>query len=98
MPEDAVTVEPDKYRVMLENDRVRVVEFRYSAGAKSAMHSHPDLVACPLTAAKATFVLDNGESFDLELTPGEPVFVEAQSHTVENTGATEIRGLLVELK
>ena len=98
MAADAVQVAPDNYRTLLENDRVRLLESRLRPGDKTAMHSHPDLLAYPLSAGKVRFVLDNGESFELELTAGEPVFVEAQSHTTENIGAAEMRVLLVELK
>ena len=54
MAGDAVSVAPDLYKVMSENDRVRVVETRYGAGVKSDMHSHPHLVAIAITPAKAT--------------------------------------------
>ena len=41
---DAVSVAPDVYSVMFENDRVRVLAIRTDAGASSEMHSHPDMV------------------------------------------------------
>ena len=34
---DAVSVAPDLYKVLLENDRVRVLEVRYGPGVKSDM-------------------------------------------------------------
>ena len=46
---DAVSVAPHLYKVLLENDKVRVLETRYGPGVKSEMHSHPDLVAVGLT-------------------------------------------------
>ncbi len=62
------------------------------------MHSHPDLVAVALTPAKARLSLQNGQTIDLDLQAGEAVFVDGQEHTVENTGASEFRVILVELK
>ena len=46
MAGDAVEVAPDQYRVLFENDRVRLLEYRGQPGDKTAMHSHPDVLAC----------------------------------------------------
>ena len=40
--EDAVKTDPDKYKVVLENERVRVLEYRDKPGEKTKMHTHPD--------------------------------------------------------
>jgi quercetin dioxygenase-like cupin family protein len=98
MAGDAVSVAPNLYKVIFENHRVRVLETRYGPGVKSDMHSHPDLVAFTLTPAKAKFTLADGQTVDIDLQAGESIFNEAQEHTVENTGASEFRIILVELK
>ena len=98
MPGDAVSVAPDLYKLLFENDRVRVLETRYGPGVKSEMHSHPDLVAVALTPAKAKFTLADGHTVDLEFQAGQPIFVDAQDHTVENTGTSDFHVILVELK
>ena len=98
MAGDAVSVVPDLYKVLFENDRVRVLETRYGPGVKSEMHSHPDLVVVALTTLKARFTLAGGQTVDMELPARESAFVEAQEHTVENTGTSEIHAILVELK
>ncbi len=98
MAGDAISVAPDLYKVMSENDRVRVVETRYGAGVKSDMHSHPDLVAIALTPIKARFTFPDGQTADIEMQAGEQVVLDAQEHTVENTGTSEFRVILVELK
>ena len=48
MPRDAVTVAPHLYKVLLENDRVRVLEVRANAGVKTEMHTHPSQVVVAL--------------------------------------------------
>ena len=98
MAGDALSVAPDKYKVLLENDRVRVLETVYGPGQASNMHSHPDTVAIFLTAAKGKFTLGDGQTVDFDMQPGQSMFVDAQDHTVENTGASELRAILVELK
>ena len=98
MAGDAISVAPNLYKVLLENNRVRILETRYGPGVKSDMHSHPDLAVVILTPAKAKFTLADGQTIDMELQAGESVFMEAQEHTVENTGTSEIHAILVELK
>ena len=98
MAGDAVSVVPDLYKVLFENDRVRVLETRYGPGVKSAMHSHPDLVAVAITPTKGKFTLPDGQTVDIELAAGEAAWVEAQDHTVENMGTSEFDVILVELK
>ena len=98
MAGDAVSVAPDQYKVLFENDRVRVLETRYGAGQTSNLHAHPDLVAVALTPCKVQFGMGDGQTVDMELQEGEAVFVEGQDHTAKNTGTAELRIILVELK
>lgn len=98
MPGDAVKVAPHAYKVVLENDRVRVLESRMKPGETTEMHSHPDLVACALSAAKFKFTLPDGQSMVIELNAGDAVFVGAVDHSTENIGSNDGHVLLVELK
>jgi quercetin dioxygenase-like cupin family protein len=41
MEQDLVKVAPKICKVLLENDRVRVLEIRFKPGGKLPMHSHP---------------------------------------------------------
>ena len=50
--DDAVTTDPDKYKVVLENERVRVLEYRDKPGQKTSMHTHPDFVLQALAPFK----------------------------------------------
>ncbi len=95
---DAVSVAPNQYKVLFENDRVRILETRYGHGVKTEVHSHPDLVAVAITPAKAKLSLTDGQVLDLDFQVGESFFVPGQEHTVENTGTSEFHAILVELK
>jgi quercetin dioxygenase-like cupin family protein len=95
---DAVTAAPHAYKVLLENDRVRVLEYRGAPGTKAEMHSHPDLVAVALRGGKVRFTLASGETQDAELADGEAGFFDATDHMTENAGSSEIHLVLVELK
>src|SRR6476659_3448225 len=42
---DPVSVSPDKYKILLENDYVRVVEYSIKAGERDRPHTHPPKVS-----------------------------------------------------
>lgn len=96
--QDSVTVAPDIYKVLFENERVRLLEVRMKPGDRSAMHSHPAYAIYPLNDAKATFTSPDGDSVEVEMKTGETLWHEAELHAVENRGDTEARVILFELK
>jgi beta-alanine degradation protein BauB len=95
---DAVKVAPDSYRVLLENDQVRVLEVRIKQGAKSEMHSHPRSVAICLNDQRLKFTFPNGKSEDADLKRGQTVWLNGLSHAVENVGTEDVSSVVVELK
>ena len=52
MAQDAAKVAPESFKVLLENDRVRVLEYQIKPGKKDAMHSHPAYIVYTFTLAK----------------------------------------------
>jgi quercetin dioxygenase-like cupin family protein len=95
---DPVITDSDKYKAILENDRVRVLEYRDSPGQRTSPHHHPDFVLCALTAFKRKFVLSDGREAVREVRPGEVAWSQAQSHIGENVGSTDTHVLIIELK
>ena len=96
--DDAVKVAPDSYKVVLENDQVRVLEVRIKQGAKSEMHSHPRSVAIVMNDQRLKFTFPNGKSESADLKRGQAVWLDGISHSVENTGTENAGGVIVELK
>ena len=96
--DDAVKVAPDSYKVLLENDQVRVLEVRIKQGAKTEMHSHPRSVAICLNDQRLKFTFPNGKSEDTNLKRGQAVWLDGISHAVENTGTEDVSSVVVELK
>ncbi len=94
---DPVQVAPDVYKVLFENDRVRVLEITMNPGAKSEMHWHPDSVNYVLTGGEAAMTLPDASTMDMKVEPGV-VWQPAGDHTVVNTGASQIKAVAVELK
>ena len=71
---DPVVTDGDKYKVLLENDRVRVLEYRDSPGQRTTPHFHPDYVLYALNAFTRKFVMGNGQEAVREVLPGQVVW------------------------
>jgi beta-alanine degradation protein BauB len=95
---DPAIVAGNVYRPVLENARVRVFEAHFAPGAKAAWHEHPDHVIRALTDANLQLKLPDGKTTDVAVRAGETMWMEAGPHEAVNTGTTEARLLVVELK
>jgi quercetin dioxygenase-like cupin family protein len=95
---DPVATDGDKYKLVLENERVRVLEYRDSPGQRTSPHYHPDYVLCSLNAFKRKLTLSGGRTVTIEVQPGQVTWGKAQSHIGENIGETETHVLIIELK
>ena len=95
---DAVQTDPDKYKVVLENERVRVLEYRDKPGQKTKMHTHPDFVLQALAPFKRKLTMSNGKTMTREFKAGEIVWMNSQTHIGENIGDTDTHVLITELK
>jgi quercetin dioxygenase-like cupin family protein len=94
---DPVTTDADKYKVVFENDRVRVLEYRDEPGGKTSPHDHPDSVMITLSTFDRRLVVGD-QSRDVRLEAGQVRWLDAQTHSGENTGATPTHVVFVELK
>jgi beta-alanine degradation protein BauB len=94
---DPIDTDPDKYSVVFENDRVRVLEYRDTPGARTHPHEHPDSVMLTLSAFERRLTIDDRVR-DVALERGQVRRLDAQSHTGENIGATDTHVVFVELK
>jgi len=95
---DPVSVSSDKYKVLLENDYVRVVEYSIKPGERDNPHTHPP---------KVSYVANGGS---LRITLRDTSFVTNDStgevswrgnvpwHFAENVGTTPMRIILFEVK
>jgi beta-alanine degradation protein BauB len=96
--QDAVKVDPSHYKVVFENESVRVLKIGYAPGGKSTMHQHPDSIVIPLSPSKVRFALPDGKSQDSDLANEAPQYMPAGTHNPTNVGTGPVDALLVEFK
>jgi beta-alanine degradation protein BauB len=94
---DPTDTDPDKYRVVFENERVRVLEYRDEPRAKTRSHDHPDSVMITLSGFDRRLTI-GGQTRDVTLEAAEIRWLDAQTHSGENIGSTPTHVVFVELK
>ena len=97
---DAVTVSPDVYKVIAENDSVRVVAATWKPGQRDMMHSHPAIGIYILSDCQKMRVHHaDGTLKDWSAKSGTAgANVSVTSHAIENIGDTECRLIFFEPK
>jgi quercetin dioxygenase-like cupin family protein len=98
LAQDPVKVDANHYKVMIENDQVRVLRIHYNPKEKSVMHEHPAAVVVFLGNSKTRFTLADGSATTDSGKTGQLRFTDAGKHLPENIGATPVEAILVELK
>jgi quercetin dioxygenase-like cupin family protein len=91
MAVDVVTVAPD-VKVLLENDRVRVLESKLKPGEVEGMHTHPEYIAYFLAPTTVKITTPDGKSV------GKVLYGKGAEHRIENVGNTLQRVLVIEIK
>ena len=97
--QDPVKLEPELYKVLLDNDQVRVIDYHLGKGQKEPMHNHatPAMVYW-FTDAEILNVSPDGKSTKISRKAGEATWRGPVTHTAENIGDAEMRALVVECK
>ncbi|MFP4273716.1 MAG: cupin domain-containing protein [Paracoccaceae bacterium] len=89
-----------KDTLLLENDRVRVTEWRFQQGDETGWHTHGmDYVAVPMGDGALRLEQPGGGETRAELTSGKPYFRAAGvEHNVINDSGREFAFIEIELK
>lgn len=95
---DPAATDPDLYKVIFENDRVRVLEYRDEPGDKTHEHTHPAFVVYALSPFERQIALPDGKLLNRSFQAGDVMFSDAQTHIGENVGSTPTHIIMVELK
>jgi len=96
-PDDPTVTDPDHYRVVFENEWVRVLEYEDQPGTRTHPHHHPDSVMYTLSGFERR-ISSGDRVMEVVLGPGETRWLPDQVHVGENTGTTPTHAIFVELK
>ena len=94
---DPAVTNPDVYKVVFENERVRVLEYLDQPGHRTTPHRHPDSVMHTLSSFRRRLIGD-GQEREVDMPAGLTGWLPAQEHAGENIGDTATHVLFFELK
>ena len=96
--QDPVKVAPKNFKVVFENDQVRVLRSTAGPHEKIAMHEHPATVVVWLTDGNGRFTLAGNKTRDTRSKAGDATWAPAEKHAYENLSDKAGENILVELK
>lgn len=94
---DPAVTNPDHYKVVFENQKVRVLEYTDQPGDQTTPHEHPDSVMYTLSPFRRRLVSSDMQR-EVELEAGTVGWLPAQQHHGVNIGETATHVIFVELK
>ena len=96
---DPVKLSPGIFKILLENEHVRVVQYSLNPGEKDEWHTHPPKSSYVVSGGKLKVHLDNGEIIDLDEQTGTASWMNyVGKHYVENIGNTTVTIVFTEIK
>ncbi len=98
LAQDAAETDGDKYKVLLDNACVRVLEYRDQPGEKTHQHHHPAFALYALSPFKRVIHLPDGKEINRTFKAGDVIWSPAQTHIGENVGSTPTHAIIVESK
>lgn len=97
--QDPIKVAPNVYKkVLLENDKVRVLEVVFAPGTSTAWHSHPNHSVYALTSGKIQITDKGKPATTIDVKMGTAMYLPAVTHMAKNTGTTTLKLIVTEIK
>ena len=96
---DPAKLDPAMYKVILENKKLRAIDYHLKAGEQEPMHSHPcGVFVYFFTDANMKSTLADGKSSESHSRAGDVAWRDPVTHFAKNVGSGEVHMLLVEPK
>ncbi|WP_336518547.1 hypothetical protein [Pollutibacter soli] len=96
---DGFKISPDNFKLLLENEHVRVLEYTLKPGAKDEPHTHPAKSSYVVSGGKIKVYLENGETMIFDEKAGTANWSDyVGKHHVENIGNSTVRIIITEIK
>jgi quercetin dioxygenase-like cupin family protein len=85
-------------KIILDNEKVRVIEVEFAPGATTDWHSHPNHVVYVLADGKME-ITDKGKTpVVMDFKAGSALYLPAVTHIAKNIGTTTVKLVVTELK
>ncbi|MFF0902600.1 UNVERIFIED_CONTAM: cytoplasmic protein [Kocuria sp. CPCC 205316] len=97
MAQAPMTTDPHLYRVVLENEQMRMLEYRDHPGDRTHEHHQGDSVMVTLSALQREITVD-GTARAVEMAAHHVQWLPAQNHVGHHVGTTDTRVLFIELE
>ena len=95
--QNPVKLSPQYYKVLIDNDEVRVLEYRLKPGEES-MHSHPRGFVYAFSDAQLKISFPDGRTEETVMKSGGAHWREPVTHAAEKVGNSEAHAIALELK
>ncbi len=97
LAQDPAKTDPAHFKVMLENDRTRVLHVSVEPNTKVELHEIDDAVVVPLSNYESTLKTPDGKTTTLERVVGKPEWLPGGVREFE-AGSKGVNALLIEIK
>ncbi|MEO7174433.1 MAG: hypothetical protein ABIV51_01340 [Saprospiraceae bacterium] len=96
---DPVKISPEVFKILLDNEHVRVVQYSLKPGGKDDWHTHPGKSSYVVSGGKLKVHLENGEIIIADEKTGTASWMDyVGRHYVENIGKTTVTIVFTEIK
>ncbi len=95
--QDPAKTDPAHFKVVLDNDRARVLHVTVEPNTKIELHEVDDAVVVPLTDYESILKTANGQTTTLQRTSGKAEWLPAGGREFES-GSKGVDALLIEIK
>lgn len=97
--QDPIKVASNVYKkVILDNEKVRVIQVEFAPGAIAVWHWHPAHVVYALSDGTIEITNKGEEPKKMDIMEGTAMFMPSVTHMAKNVGNTTLKLLVTELK
>ena len=94
--QDIAKVAPGNVKVVMDNDKTRVLDVRFKAGEKLPVHSHPEHIVYAFSDGRIKTTLGDGKATETEFKAGQALWSDKVTHA--NEALTDVHLLVIEIK
>jgi quercetin dioxygenase-like cupin family protein len=98
LAQDMVAVAGKQAKVLVDNDKVRVIEITVPPGGTTGMHSHGNNLVVWITPSDGEQTMGDGTKKPIHRKPGDVVYSGPVVHATVNQGKTTTTAIVIELK